>query len=51
MSSLLSIPTIDIPPLGPTLGAVYVGATIAAVFYGITILQTVIYYKRYPDDP
>ncbi|PBK91922.1 hypothetical protein ARMGADRAFT_192839 [Armillaria gallica] len=51
MSSPLPIPTVDIPPLGTTLGAVYVGATIAAVFYGITILQTVIYYKRYPNDP
>ncbi|KAK0207371.1 hypothetical protein IW262DRAFT_1536519 [Armillaria fumosa] len=51
MSLALSIPTVDIPPLGTTLGVVYVGATIAAVFYGITILQTVIYYKRYPDDP
>ncbi|KAK0488414.1 hypothetical protein IW261DRAFT_1602347 [Armillaria novae-zelandiae] len=38
-------------PLGLRLGAIYVGATIAAVFYGITILQTVIYYKLYPDDP
>ncbi|KAK0488408.1 hypothetical protein IW261DRAFT_347013 [Armillaria novae-zelandiae] len=48
----MSLPLpIDIPPLGMTLGAVYVGATIAAVFYGITILQTIMYYKRYPDDP
>ncbi len=23
----------------------------ASSFYGITILQTVIYYKRYPNDP
>ncbi|PBK79572.1 hypothetical protein ARMGADRAFT_1093018 [Armillaria gallica] len=38
-------------PLELTLGAVYFGATIAAVFYGITILQTVIYYKQYPNDP
>ncbi|KAK0481169.1 hypothetical protein EDD18DRAFT_796209 [Armillaria luteobubalina] len=51
MSLALSIPTVDIPPLGTTLGVVYVGATIAAVFYGIAILQTVIYYKRYPGDP
>ncbi|KAK0207372.1 hypothetical protein IW262DRAFT_663352 [Armillaria fumosa] len=36
--------------LGRTLGPIYVGATIAAVFYGITILQTVIYYKGYPND-
>ncbi|PBK91967.1 hypothetical protein ARMGADRAFT_1166122 [Armillaria gallica] len=52
MSSLLPIPIADIPPLGTTLGAVYIGATIAAVhaFYGITILQTVIYYKQYPND-
>ncbi|KAK0184958.1 hypothetical protein F5146DRAFT_1072814 [Armillaria mellea] len=51
MSSPLSIPVVDIPSLGTTLGAVYIGATIAAVFYGITILQTAIYYKRFPDDP
>ncbi|KAK0457251.1 uncharacterized protein EV420DRAFT_515083 [Desarmillaria tabescens] len=51
MSSILPIPIADIPPLGTTLGAIYVGATIGAVFYGITILQTVIYYKQYPNDP
>ncbi|KAK0203254.1 hypothetical protein DFS33DRAFT_1346234 [Desarmillaria ectypa] len=50
MSSLPPILIADIPPLGTTLGAVYVGATIGAVFYGITILQTVIYYKQYPND-
>ncbi|KAK0457517.1 uncharacterized protein EV420DRAFT_1688878 [Desarmillaria tabescens] len=31
-------------------GALYIGATVAAVLFGITNLQTVIYYKRYPDD-
>ncbi|KAK0220665.1 hypothetical protein IW262DRAFT_1041830 [Armillaria fumosa] len=36
--------------LGWTLGPIYIGTTIAAVFYGITILQTVIYYKGYPND-
>ncbi|KAK0445301.1 uncharacterized protein EV420DRAFT_971016 [Desarmillaria tabescens] len=41
----------DIPPLGMTFGAVYIGATIGAIFYGITIVQTVIYYKQYPNDP
>ncbi|KAK0457252.1 uncharacterized protein EV420DRAFT_515191 [Desarmillaria tabescens] len=39
------------PFKGMTLGAVYIGATIGTVFYGITILQTVIYYKQYPNDP
>ncbi|PBK63024.1 hypothetical protein ARMSODRAFT_963556 [Armillaria solidipes] len=47
MASLLSrSPT----SLGNTLGALYVGATIAAIFFGITNLQTLIYYKRYPND-
>lgn len=44
----------DIPAslnIGATFGAVYIGATIAAVFYGITVLQTVIYYKKNPNDP
>ncbi|KAK0184961.1 hypothetical protein F5146DRAFT_1144608 [Armillaria mellea] len=49
MPPLSPISIVTILPL--TLGAVYVGATIAAVFYGITILQTVIYYKQYPNDP
>ncbi|KAK0468765.1 hypothetical protein IW261DRAFT_1573510 [Armillaria novae-zelandiae] len=44
MSSLV------IPSLGATLGAVYLGATVAAIIFGITNLQTVIYYKKYPDD-
>ncbi|PBK63023.1 hypothetical protein ARMSODRAFT_1088812 [Armillaria solidipes] len=35
---------------GNTLGALYVGTTIAAILFGITNLQTLIYYKRYPDD-
>ncbi|SJL15383.1 uncharacterized protein ARMOST_18879 [Armillaria ostoyae] len=47
MASLLSrSPT----SLGNTLGVLYVGATIAAIFFGITNLQTLIYYKRYPND-
>ncbi|SJL15358.1 uncharacterized protein ARMOST_18851 [Armillaria ostoyae] len=39
-----------IPSLGNTLGALFVGATIAAILFGITNLQTLIYYKRYPND-
>ncbi|KAK0243672.1 hypothetical protein EDD85DRAFT_976457 [Armillaria nabsnona] len=35
---------------GNTLGALYVGTTIAAILFGITNLQTLLYYKRYPDD-
>ncbi|KAK0187543.1 hypothetical protein F5146DRAFT_1140969 [Armillaria mellea] len=35
---------------GNTLGALYVGTTVAAILFGITNLQTLIYYKRYPDD-
>ncbi|KAG7443395.1 uncharacterized protein BT62DRAFT_329363 [Guyanagaster necrorhizus] len=53
MSSLLiSIPLTDIPSLlGRTLGAVFIADIIASIFYGITILQTVVYYKQYPEDP
>ncbi|SJL15381.1 uncharacterized protein ARMOST_18877 [Armillaria ostoyae] len=47
MASLLSRSSTT---LGNTLGALYVGATIAAILFGITNLQTLIYYKRYPDD-
>ncbi|KAK0445915.1 hypothetical protein EV421DRAFT_1935275 [Armillaria borealis] len=47
MASLLSRSSTTI---GNTLGASYVGATIAAILFGITNLQTLIYYKRYPDD-
>ncbi|SJL16061.1 uncharacterized protein ARMOST_19576 [Armillaria ostoyae] len=52
MAPVTLISIIDSLPsvMGQTLGAIYVGATIAAVFYGITILQTVIYYKEYPND-
>ncbi|KAK0221334.1 hypothetical protein IW262DRAFT_1372931 [Armillaria fumosa] len=39
-----------IPSLGNTFGALFVGATIAAILFGITNLQTLIYYKRYPND-
>ncbi|KAK0243652.1 hypothetical protein EDD85DRAFT_784203 [Armillaria nabsnona] len=38
------------PSLGNTFGALFVGATIAAILFGITNLQTLIYYKRYPND-
>ncbi|KAK0445952.1 hypothetical protein EV421DRAFT_1902302 [Armillaria borealis] len=40
-------PSTAVPSIGETFGALYVGAIIAAV---ITNLQTVIYYKRYPND-
>ncbi|KAG7439313.1 uncharacterized protein BT62DRAFT_939092 [Guyanagaster necrorhizus] len=36
--------------LGMNLGAIYVGSTVAAILFGITNLQTLIYYKKYPDD-
>ncbi|KAK0471879.1 hypothetical protein IW261DRAFT_1571572 [Armillaria novae-zelandiae] len=45
-----SQPLITIPSTGETFGVLYVGATIAAMLFGITNLQTVIYYKRYPND-
>ncbi|SJL16925.1 uncharacterized protein ARMOST_20457 [Armillaria ostoyae] len=43
-------PSTAVPSIGETFGALYVGTTIAAVLFGITNLQTVIYYKRYPND-
>ncbi|PBK81108.1 hypothetical protein ARMGADRAFT_816148 [Armillaria gallica] len=39
-----------IPSLGNTFGALFVGATIAAILFGITNIQTLIYYKKYPND-
>ncbi|PBK85034.1 hypothetical protein ARMGADRAFT_1036738 [Armillaria gallica] len=39
-----------LPSVGKTLGALYVGVTIATVLYGVTNLQSVIYYRRYPND-
>ncbi|SJL15322.1 uncharacterized protein ARMOST_18815 [Armillaria ostoyae] len=45
-----SQPSTIVPSIGETFGALYVGAIIAAVLFGITNLQTVIYYKRYPND-
>ncbi|KAK0243660.1 hypothetical protein EDD85DRAFT_944989 [Armillaria nabsnona] len=45
-----SLPSTATPSLGNTLGALYIGSTIAAILFGITNLQTVIYYKKYPDD-
>ncbi|KAK0488478.1 hypothetical protein IW261DRAFT_1556942 [Armillaria novae-zelandiae] len=51
MSLLTPIP-IDEISANLSLGVLYIGSTIAAVhvFYGITILQTVVYYKRNPND-
>ncbi|KAF8843433.1 hypothetical protein BDN67DRAFT_160151 [Paxillus ammoniavirescens] len=36
--------------LGTTWGSVLAGVFISLVFYGIAILQTFIYYERYPKD-
>ncbi|KAK0457540.1 uncharacterized protein EV420DRAFT_1548946 [Desarmillaria tabescens] len=40
----------DTPSLRNTFGALFIGATIASMLFGITNLQTLIYYKRYPND-
>ncbi|KAK0445921.1 hypothetical protein EV421DRAFT_2034384 [Armillaria borealis] len=45
-----SQPSLALPSLGDTFGALFVGATIAAVLYGIMNLQVLIYYKNYPAD-
>ncbi|PBK81074.1 hypothetical protein ARMGADRAFT_815273 [Armillaria gallica] len=45
-----SQPSTVVPSIGETFGALYVGAIIASVLFGITNLQSVIYYKRYPND-
>ncbi|PBK63018.1 hypothetical protein ARMSODRAFT_1007934 [Armillaria solidipes] len=45
-----SQPSLALPSLGDTFGALFVGATIAAVLYGIMNLQVLIYYKNYPND-
>ncbi|KAK0203247.1 hypothetical protein DFS33DRAFT_974919 [Desarmillaria ectypa] len=51
-SPLTPIPIADMPSrMAATVGATFIGAIIASVFYGITILQTVAYYRQYPNDP
>ncbi|KAK0477496.1 hypothetical protein EDD18DRAFT_1337885 [Armillaria luteobubalina] len=43
-------PSEAIPSVDTTFGACYIGTIIAAILFGISNLQTVIYYKRYPND-
>ncbi|KAK0221331.1 hypothetical protein IW262DRAFT_1459532 [Armillaria fumosa] len=38
------------PSIHDTFGALFVGAIIATMLFGITNVQTLIYYKRYPND-
>ncbi|PBK81094.1 hypothetical protein ARMGADRAFT_1068696 [Armillaria gallica] len=38
------------PSLHDTFGALFVGAIVATMLFGITNVQTLIYYKRYPND-
>ncbi|KAK0440340.1 hypothetical protein EV421DRAFT_795295 [Armillaria borealis] len=39
-----------IPLLGATFGAILVGATLSDILYGIFILQSIWYFKHYPND-
>ncbi|SJL09113.1 uncharacterized protein ARMOST_12489 [Armillaria ostoyae] len=39
-----------IPLLGATFGAILVGATLSDILYGIFILQSIWYFKQYPND-
>lgn len=39
-----------VPSLHDTFGALFVGAIVATMLFGITNVQTLIYYKRYPND-
>ncbi|KAK0243648.1 hypothetical protein EDD85DRAFT_804720 [Armillaria nabsnona] len=39
-----------VPSLHDTFGALFLGAIVAAMLFGITNVQTLIYYKRYPND-
>jgi hypothetical protein len=36
--------------LGNTFGAAFLGVLVSAVLFGITNMQTLIYFRRYPDD-
>ncbi|EIW79533.1 hypothetical protein CONPUDRAFT_166285 [Coniophora puteana RWD-64-598 SS2] len=36
--------------LTPTLGLAFVGMVLASILYGFTVLQTISYYRRYPND-
>ncbi|KAK0187530.1 hypothetical protein F5146DRAFT_713046 [Armillaria mellea] len=39
-----------VPSIHDTLGALFVGAIVATMLFGITNVQTLIYYRRYPND-
>ncbi|KAK0243666.1 hypothetical protein EDD85DRAFT_944993 [Armillaria nabsnona] len=45
-----SQPSLTLPSLGKTFGALFVDATIAVVLYGIMNLQVLMYYTNYPND-
>ncbi|KAI0769341.1 hypothetical protein BD413DRAFT_557603 [Trametes elegans] len=44
------IPTSLVAPLQDLFGCALVGFPIATTVYGITVLQTFLYYRRYPND-
>ncbi|EIW79534.1 hypothetical protein CONPUDRAFT_154931 [Coniophora puteana RWD-64-598 SS2] len=46
-SLLPALPQIN---LTPTLGLAFVGVVLASILYGFTALQTVFYYRTYPND-
>ncbi|CCM02694.1 uncharacterized protein FIBRA_04800 [Fibroporia radiculosa] len=37
--------------IAPTVGAAFIGATVAAMLFGVTTVQTILYFKRYSNDP
>ncbi|KAG7442550.1 uncharacterized protein BT62DRAFT_1079158 [Guyanagaster necrorhizus] len=49
-SSFAAEAALALPSLGSTLGVMSVGVTIALILYGTANLQTIIYFKEYPND-
>ncbi|KDQ62584.1 hypothetical protein JAAARDRAFT_465119 [Jaapia argillacea MUCL 33604] len=47
----MSTPYIPPHPSETTYGAIFVALIASAVFYGVTLLQTYLYFRRYPKDP
>ncbi|PBK89529.1 hypothetical protein ARMGADRAFT_324447 [Armillaria gallica] len=45
-----SVTPAPIPLLGTTFGAILVGATLSDILFGILILQSIWYFKQYPND-
>ncbi|KAJ7046351.1 hypothetical protein C8F04DRAFT_1064053 [Mycena alexandri] len=50
MSVPTPTPTLQLPPLGNTLGALFMGMAVSCMLFGLSSLQVYFYYHWYPHD-